>query len=523
MDKGAQTQELPEMIKALLDPSARPLDPGSAELRQTHVSYLLFTKEFVYKIKKPVNFGFLDFTSLDKRRFYCDEEVRLNRRLAPLVYLCVVAITFDANGFQLGGHGEVVEYAVKMKRLSEEMSLRRMLDAGAVTEELIRRLGRCIADFHKSAATSGHISAFGSPDAIGKNTQENFSQTEPFIGKAIGRGLFIRIKEYTGSFIEANSALLGRRADEGFIRDCHGDIHSEHVFAGEDIEIIDCIEFNERFRFSDIVADEAFLSMDLDFHNRLDLSALFDSEYFAATGDNEGRRLLDFYKCYRAYVRGKVESFKAFEEEVDEAARGEALLSAIYHFYLSGLYASGGVKPRLIIVCGLPGTGKSTIARAISERTGFVHMMSDVVRKELAGRKPEEIEFEQFGEGIYSEHFTERTYAEFAKRAEGFLRQGRSVITDATFSKRRYLKKVMDAAASAGAAVHVIECTATNATVRARLEERRWEAGNVSDADWRIYLGKKASFEEVPGPHLVVEAERTLSENLLDIFRAVFD
>ena len=169
------------------------------------------------------------------------------------------------------------------------------------------------------------------------------------------------------------------------------------------------------------------------------------------------------------------------------------------------------------------GSGKSTIARAIAERTGFVHMMSDVVRKELARRKPEEIEFEQFGEGIYSEHFTERTYAEFAKRAEGFLRQGRSVITDATFSKRRYLKKVMDAAAAVGATVHVIECVASNATVRARLEERRWEADNVSDADWRIYLGKKASFEEIPGPHLVVEAERALGENLLEVFRAVFD
>lgn len=523
MDKGAKTQELPELIKALLDPAGRPLDPGSAELRQTHVSYLLFTKDFVYKIKKPVNFGFLDFTSLEKRRFYCGEEVRLNRRCAPRVYLGVVAITADANGFQLGGNGDAVEYAVKMKRLSEEMSLRRMLDAYNVTEELIRRLGRTIAGFHKSAATSEHISAFGSPDVIGKNTRENFSQTEQFIGKAIGQGLFLRIKDYAASFIEANSALLGRRVSEGFIRDCHGDIHSEHVFAGEDIEIIDCIEFNERFRFSDIVADEAFLSMDLDFHNRQDLSALFDSEYFNSTGDDEGRRLLDFYKCYRAYVRGKVEAFKAFEEEVGEAARSEALLSAIYHFYLSGLYASGVVKPKLLIVCGLPGTGKSTVAKAIAERTGFVHMMSDVVRKELAGRKPEDIEFERFGEGIYSEHFTERTYAEFAKRAEGVLRQGRSCIADATFSKRRYLKKLMDAAASVGAPVHVIECTATNATVRARLDERRWEAGNVSDADWRIYLGKKASFEEIPGPHIVVEAEKPLSSNLLDIFRAVFD
>ena len=516
-------QDLPELIKALLDPASRPLDLAGAELRQTHVSYLLFTPDFVYKIKKPVNFGFLDFTTLDARRFYCEEEVRLNRRLAPAVYLGVVAITKEDGGFQLGGQGEAIEYAVKMKRLREEMSLRRMIEAGAVTEEFIRRLGATIAAFHENAGTDAHISGFGLPEAIARNTAENFSQTERFIGKTIGQGLFIRIKEYTGSFIEANSALLRRRVEKGFIRDCHGDIHSEHVFAQDGIEIIDCIEFNERFRFSDVVADQAFLSMDLDFHNRQDLSALFDSEYFSATGDAEGKMLLDFYKCYRAYVRGKVESFKAFEEEVGDEARSDALLSAIYHFYLSGLYVSGKAKPALIIVCGLPGTGKSTIAKGVCERTGFVHLMSDVVRKELAGRKPEEIEFEQFGEGIYSEHFTERTYAEFARRAEGFLRQGRSVVTDATFSKRRYLKKVMDAAVAAGATVHVIECVASNATVRARLDERRWEAGNVSDADWRIYLGKKASFEEIPGPHLVVEAERTLAENLLEVFRAVFD
>jgi predicted kinase len=177
----------------------------------------------------------------------------------------------------------------------------------------------------------------------------------------------------------------------------------------------------------------------------------------------------------------------------------------------------------LLIVCGLPGTGKSTLASAIEERTGFVHLSSDVVRKELAGLKPGEAHPEGYGEGIYSEHFTERTYAELARRAEGFLKQGRSVITDATFSKKRYLKKVMDAADRAGVSARIIECFATNATVRARLEERRWAVGNVSDADWRIYLGKKAAFEEIQGPHIVAAAEKTLQENLLKIFRAVFD
>jgi len=514
---------LPAHIEALLNGSAYPIHPGRIELRQSHVSYLLFTPEFVYKIKKPVNFGFLDFTSLEKRRFYCDEEVRLNRRLAPEAYLGVVGITEKDGRYLMGGEGEPMEYAVKMRRLSEERCLERMLEAGAVTEELIRRVAHVLASFHKNAATGGHISEFGSLEVIGRNTGENFTQTEPFIGKTISQGLFLKVKEYTESFIKANSSLFEKRVAEGFIRDCHGDIHSEHVFAEDGIEIIDCIEFNERFRFSDVVADESFLSMDLDYHNRHDLSEVLDLAYFAESGDKEGARLLNFYKCYRAYVRGKVEGFKAFEEEVEEAERSDALLSALYHFHLSGLYASGGVKPMLLIVCGLPGTGKSTLARGVAERTGFVHLASDVVRKELAGLKPGEARPESYGEGIYSEHFTERTYAELARRAEGLLKHGRSVITDATFSKKRYLKKVMDAADRAGAKAQIIECFASNSTVRARLEERRWAVGNVSDADRRIYLGKKAAFEEIQGPHIVAAAERTLQENLLKVFRALFD
>lgn len=514
---------LPKHIQDLLDPAAFPEKPDSVELRQSHVSYLLFTPHFVYKIKKPVDFGFLDFTSLDKRLFYCKEEVRLNRRLAPKAYIDVVAITIDAGRHVIGGKGEAVEYAVKMRRLPEDANLEEMLDSGKATEALIRRVAHVLAAFHRTTETNDYISGFGSLDVIRKNTGENFEQTAPFIGKSISQGLFTRIKDYTERFIYANQALFEKRVEQGFIRDCHGDIHSEHVFAEDGIEIIDCIEFNERFRFSDVVADSAFLSMDLDRRGRPDFAAALDEAYFSESNDAEGRGLLNFYKCYRAFVRGKVESFKSSEEEVEENERMEALLSAAYHFHLSGLYASGGVKPKLLIVCGLPGTGKTTLASGIARRTGFAHILSDVVRKELAGIAPEESRPEAFGEGIYSEHFTERTYARMSEKAEELLKQGRPVILDATFSKLRHMKRVMEGADRAGATVHVIECEASTSTVRARLEERRWAIGNVSDADWRIYIGQKAASEGVPGPHLVIPAERPLLENLMEVFRAVFD
>lgn len=515
---------LPRHIEDLLDPAAWPDEGGKVELRQSHISYLLFTPQFVYKIKKPVDFGFLDFTTLEARRFYCEEEVRLNRRLAPGVYIGVVGITGAEGGRHLvGGEGEPIEYAVKMKRLSEEDCLERLLAEGRADNALMGRIARALAAFHAAAETGGRVSGFGSLDIIRKNTGENFEQAAPFVGKALGRGLLARIKDYTERFTEANRALFERRVQEGFIRDCHGDIHCEHIFAPDGIEIIDCIEFNERFRFSDAVADSAFLSMDLDRKGRPDLARAFDDAYFAASGDREGPGLLNFYKCYRAFVRGKVSSFKAFEDEVPEAERAEALLSALYYFHLSGLYASGGVLPLLIIVCGLPGTGKTTLAKEIAERTGFAHIMSDAVRKELAGVEPGGARPGAFGEGIYSEHFTERTYARLAERAEALMRQGRPVIVDATFSKRRHLRRVMEAADRAGASVRVLECSADSATVRARLEERRSAAGNLSDADWRVYIGKKASSEEVPGPHLVVQAERPLEENLLEVFQSVFD
>ncbi|MDP2689590.1 MAG: AAA family ATPase, partial [Deltaproteobacteria bacterium] len=325
-----------------------------------------------------------------------------------------------------------------------------------------------------------------------------------------------RIKVYTDGFLRDNEPLFLERMEKGFVRDCHGDIHCEHISLDGEIDIFDCIEFNERFRFSDVVADMAFLSMDLDFHNRRDLALALERAYFEASGDEGGKRLLDFYKCYRAYVRGKVEGFKSAEPEVGEDEKRLSEVRARRHFHLSGLYATGGFRPMMAVVRGLSGTGKSTIAGELSKEAGFVHFSTDRIRKELAGIPPDERRPERFGEGIYSREFTDKTYRELLKRASALLAEGRSVILDATFSKTRFLEAASEAAREHNASFHVIECEAGDDAVRERMLKRSAQgakAPTVSDADWEIYLRQKEEYERWDGP--AVALDTTLPPALL--------
>ena len=298
--------ELPPLIQALLKPEAYPDPPRTIELVQTQISYVFLADDLVYKIKKPVDFGFLNFTTLEKRRYYCQKEIELNRRLCPDAYLGVVTVTEDNGSFCIGGQGDIAEYAVNMRLLPRELMMDVLLPANKVTPYMLKSVAKILVEFHRNAATGGEINTIGGINAVIKNTSENFEQTESHVGAIIPRETFQHIKDFTEGFIKDNTSLFQRRADEGRIRDCHGDLHAAHICFGEKICIYDCIEFIDRLRYTDVAAEVAFLAMDLDRYGRQDLSGLFVDSYVDRSGDNDIFRLLNFYKCYRACVRAKI-------------------------------------------------------------------------------------------------------------------------------------------------------------------------------------------------------------------------
>ncbi len=326
--------------QALLNPAIYPERPREVEFSETHISLLFFTEDYVYKVKKPVDFGFLDFTDLEKRRFFCHQEVELNRRLSTNVYLGVVEISEENGGISLDGRGEVIEYAVKMRRISDDLLMSRLIEEGKVTERMIAGVAEKLTDFYSVADTNEEISSYGKPERIRQDTDENFHQTRTYIGLTISSRAFEAIQGATNSFLREKGASFERRIAEGKIRDCHGDLRSEHIYLGDEILIIDCIEFNRRFRYTDVAADIGFLAMDLDYRGRRDLSKHLIDSYIRMSGDRDVLEVLDLYKCYRAYVRGKVESFRLDDQNISPHEKEEALRRARRFFRLSNGYAA---------------------------------------------------------------------------------------------------------------------------------------------------------------------------------------
>ena len=327
-----------QVVEALLTPEAYPEDPGQIELIQTHISFVFLTKNFVYKVKKAVNFGFLDFSTLEKRRFFCEEELELNRRLCPDMYLEVAPIN-KSNITKIKGTGETVEYALKMKRMPQEKIMTVLLKENKVDNKTIDGIAKIIAQFHSKAQTNTEISQYGSLKIVKTNWDENFSQTLKFISKTLSQTDFQFIETKINNFMEKNKTLFESRINEDRIRDCHGDIHSGNIFITDKIYIFDAIEFNDRFRYSDVASDVEFLAMDLDFQQRVDLSNYFIEQYMVYSKDQQLTRLLPFYKCYRAYVRGKVISFKLDDPNVTREEKSSATKEAKAYFKLAANYA----------------------------------------------------------------------------------------------------------------------------------------------------------------------------------------
>ena len=472
----------------------------SVDVLQTHISFVALTGAYAYKVKKPVNFGFLDFSTLEKRKYFCEEEMRLNRRLCPDIYLDVLPITRKNNNLELNGDGKVVDYALKMKEFPQESIMTNLLKQGKVNEETIEKIIDILVDFYKSGERSNEIDNYGTIESVKRNIDENFEQTESFVDTTILKDVYNYIKNVADSFFNKKKDVFEKRIIEGRIRDCHGDLHSGNIVVSDKIYIFDCIEFNKRFRYSDVASDIGFLAMDLDYLNFPHLSSYLIDKYVEKSNDKGIFDILNFYKSYRAYVRGKVIGFQLNDPNIDEAKKKEIIEITKKYFDLSHYYASlvsidlDINRPIIFIVSGLTGTGKSTIAlkTAIDYHAHLIN--TDIVRKEIAGIDKFERHHDEPDTGLYSPEKIDFTYEKVVELAATFLEKKGNVVLDATFQKEKYREMAEKTAKEHNAILIKIQCVCPENVVKARLKERI-KKKSVSDGRWEIYLHQKETFE----------------------------
>ncbi len=469
------------------------------ELIETHISWVFLEPDDVYKVKKPVNLGFLDFSTLDRRRAACEREVRLNRRLSDGVYHGLLPVTQHPGGdFELGGTNPIVDFAVHMRRLRDEARSDNLLNHGTLRRSQVQAVARRLAHFHERAARSPEIDSFGSCDAIRRNVVENFDQTRELYAEYISGEQEREIEATQLSFLNDNPDLFEQRIRQGRIRDGHGDLRLEHIYIeGEQIDIIDCIEFNDRFRYADVCADVAFLAMDLCHHERTDLAEDLLATYAQASGDYDLYALVDFYEGYRAYVRAKVASFLASDESASPKARAAAHRKA-RSYYLHALSAQRKpiAPPQLIAVGGLIASGKSHTSQRVSAMLHCAVVDTDRTRKELWGVGAQDALEEAAFSGAYSKEFSEEVYVEVMRRARVVIDSGRSVVVDATFRSEAHRTRLRDLAESLAVPFRFVECTAPKEVALLRLE-RRAMGPSISDGRIEIYEEFARSWEPV--------------------------
>lgn len=501
----------------------------SVQLLQTHISYVALTGTYAYKVKKPVNFGFLDFSTLDKRKFYCEEELRLNKRLCPDMYLDVLPITQKDGTLELNGDGTIVEYALKMKEFPQEDIMANMLQQGKINEDTIDHLCTILVDFYNAQAPSEEIIKFGEAQAVKQNIDENFDQTKPMINITVPKETYWYIREASTKFFERERKVFGRRMKEGRIYDCHGDLHSGNIVVTRDkIHIFDCIEFNDRFRFCDVASDIGFLAMDLDVLNYPYLSSYLVQQYVEKSGDTSISSVLNFYKSYRAFVRGKVHGFQLNDPHIDLEKKNSIIETAKKYFDLSHYYAAlfshdlQKTKPLMFLVSGLSGTGKSTIARKIAVDYHAMQINTDVVRKELAGIDQFERHHDQFNTGLYDPKNVDDTYEKVMERAAMFLKKRENVVLDATFQKKKYRDMAHHVAAKCHAHLLMIQCVCPDVIVKKHLEDRV-KKKSVSDGRWEIYLQQKQTFEPFSAiePYLTMDTSNESYEYRMNVYRSL--
>lgn len=486
---------LPPLIQRMLQPDFYPHPVQTpVQLLQTHISYVFLTGDFAYKVKKPTQFGFLDFSTLEKRAYFCQEELRLNRRLSPHLYLAVLPI-YGNGDYALTpprSRAEIVDYALQMRQFSQEQLLSQRLSKDQLTAAHMQQLGQVVAQFHATAATRPEIQAYGTLEALQAVDEENYLLSKAFIGESQTQDQWQQTRRYTQVFWLGHLDRLRKRMADGKIRECHGDLHLNNVCLYQDqIQIFDCIEFCREFRNIDVIYDVAFMFMDLDFHDRLDLANIFLNTYLENTGDYEGALLLPAYLSMRATIRGNVNSMTAKNANSAKTPDTEQdyWQKAKDYFSLAHQYT----QPRqgqILLMSGLSGSGKSTIARRLAPQLNALHLRSDAVRKHLAGIPL----YSSGGETphIYTPAMTKQTYDRLAELGVTLAQAGWTVILDAKYDQVTLREQVIHKAEVAHIPVRILFCTAPVAVLRARLQNRQ---GDISDATPDLLSSQQHTFQ----------------------------
>jgi len=487
------------LIEALRRPEAYPhpiVEP--IRVAETHISWVLLTGEFAYKVKKPIRLSFLDYSTLERRRWLCEEELRLNRRLAPALYLGVSVIGGTPERPRIDGSGPPLEYAVRMRQFSPTDELSALLAAGSIAPGDASALGAVVARFHAAAGLAPLDSAYGRPETAHRVTMDNFEELRALPEAADWLAQTSALESRVAALHRELSPLMSARRDLGRVRECHGDLHCGNVvrWAGE-LTPFDGIEFDPALRFIDVINDMAFLTMDLAERGHASLRRAALQAWVETLGDWQGLPLLPYYEAYRALVRAKVDALRALQLDANSPAREAAVADCRRYLDWAAARVTAR-RPALIVTCGLSGSGKTWMARRLADRLGALHLRSDVERKRLAGLEAHEDSRSPPDAGIYTLEFNERTYRRLRQCAAASLSAGEPTIVDAAFLRSHERQRFLALARDLDAPFAIVHCHAPDAVLRSRVSARSAARSDASEAGLDV-LARQPSYWEAFG------------------------
>jgi len=480
------------LIQALQDPALYDHPVNEFQVIETHISQVILTGDYAYKIKKPMDFGFLDFSTLERRKHFCEEELRLNRRLAPNLYLEVLPITGTPDQPSLGGSGEPFEYAIRMRQFNQDELFDKRQERGELPPDLLTSLARQVAQFHDSLPSIPDDKPLGTPESVYAAMQENFDQIRPLLDDPALLKQLDNLEEWTRTTFERQRELIASRRAKGLVRECHGDLHLANITVFEDqVTVFDCIEFNEPFRWIDVINDLAFLLMDLESRKEPELANLVLNTYLEYRGDFEGLSLLPLYKAYRALVRGKIALFTMGNPGLGEDDKAKLMQS--YRNYAQLADDCEAIPNQyLLATTGLSASGKTCVSAAMAQKLDLIRLRSDVERKRLHGLAPLADSKSGLGSDLYSPEATQKTYQSLADHASELLANGLSVIIDAACLKHEERALFAGIAEDQGVPFLLVHCEAPEALRRQWVRERK---GDASEATEELLDAQQSWFE----------------------------